>query len=84
MFVTTDFISTTEGPSRESQIVKNLLTFYETRRFNLFTKNCLNSIGMGFTIFVRIVRGIKQTVLGRLKQTNKFGDIKHRTSSSVF
>jgi hypothetical protein len=80
-FVTAEFISMTEGPSRESQIVKNLLTFYENLRFHLFSKNCLNSIGVGFPIFVRIVREIKQTVLGGLKQTDKLGDIKHINSS---
>jgi hypothetical protein len=81
MFVTADFIPMTESPSRESQTVKHLLTFYETLRFYLFSNNCLNSIGMVFPIFVPIVREIKQTVLGRLKQTNKLGDIKHITSS---
>jgi len=39
MFVTADFLSMTEGPSRETQIVKNLHTFYETLRFHLFSKN---------------------------------------------
>jgi hypothetical protein len=32
---------------------------------------------MGLPISVRIVREIKQPVLGRLRQTNKVGDTKH-------
>jgi len=48
MFVTADFISMPEDPFRELQIVKNLLIFYETLRFYLFSKNCLKSTGKGF------------------------------------
>jgi hypothetical protein len=80
MFVTADFISMREGTSREHLIVKNLLAFYESLRFHLFSKKLFEIYGYKFLISVRSVREIKQPVLGGLKQTKKVGDTKHRTS----